>query len=126
MNEPKATHVLVVDDEEELRKSLAEILELEGLTVSQAQNGYIAIEKARTNQYDVALIDIRMPGINGLETLKQVKTLQPNIKAIMMTGHPMENTIRNNLLKGIYGILYKPFSIAKLINMIQQITCAMA
>jgi CheY-like chemotaxis protein len=126
MNEPKATHVLVVDDEEELRKSLAEILELEGLTVSQAQNGYIAIEKARTNQYDVALIDIRMPGINGLETLRQVKTLQPNIKAIMMTGHPMENNTKNNLLKGISGILYKPFSIAKLINMIQQITCAMA
>jgi len=122
MNEIRATNILVVDDEEELRKSLAEILELEGLKVSQAQNGYIAIEKARTNQYDIALIDIRMPGINGLETLNQVRSLQPNIKAIMMTGHPMEHA-KNNLRKGIYGILYKPFSITILLTMIQQITC---
>ena len=125
MNEPRATNILVVDDEEDLRKSLAEILELEGLTVSQAQNGYIAIEKARAHKYDIALIDIRMPGINGLETLQEIRSLQPNIKAIMMTGQPMDNTT-NNVLKGIYGILYKPFSIAKLMAMIQQITCVMA
>lgn len=125
MNETRATNILVVDDEEELRKSLAEILEMEGLKVSQAQDGYIAIEKAKTNQYDIALIDIRMPGINGLETLTQVRSLQPNIKAIMMTGHPIDNS-KNNLLKGIYGILHKPFSITKLMNMIQQITCVMA
>ncbi len=125
MNETRATNILIVDDEEELRKSLAEILELEGLKVSQAPNGYIAIEKAKANHYDLALIDIRMPGINGLETLKQVRSLQPNIKAIMMTGHPMENN-KNNLLKGIYGILYKPFSITKLMAIIQQITCVMA
>ncbi len=125
MSENRATNILVIDDEEELRKSLAEILELEGLKVSQAQNGYIAIEKARANQYDIALIDIKMPGINGLETLRQVRTLQPDIKAIIMTGNPMENT-NNNLLKGIYGILHKPFSIATLMTLIQHITCVMA
>ncbi|MEW5800536.1 MAG: response regulator [bacterium] len=125
MNESRATNILVVDDEEELRKSLAEILELEGLQVAQAQNGYVAIEKAKDNLYDIALIDIRMPGINGLETLHQVRSLQPHIKAIMMTGHPIENT-KSNLLKGIYGILHKPFSIAKLMAMIQQISCVLA
>jgi DNA-binding NtrC family response regulator len=125
MDKNRATTILVVDDEEDLRKSLAEILELEGLQVAQAQNGYIAIEKAKTNLYDIVLLDVRMPGISGLETLNQVRSLQPHIKAIMMTGHPLENT-RNNLLKGIYGILHKPFSIAKLMTMIQQITCVMA
>lgn len=124
MKEHTTTNILIVDDEEELRKSLAEILEMEGLRVAQAQNGYIAIEKAKTNAYDIALIDIKMPGINGLETLRRVRSVQPDIKAIMMTGHSMENT-KNNLLKGIYAVLYKPFPIDKLMAIIQQITCVM-
>ncbi|MEW6382272.1 MAG: response regulator [bacterium] len=125
MNDYKSPVILVVDDEEDLRESLAEILELEGLQVLQAQDGYVAVEKAKANMFDIALIDIKMPGMNGLETLNQVKSLQPHIKAIMMTGHPMEST-RSNLVKGIHGILQKPFSIAKLLSMIQQITCVLA
>ncbi|MCL6582983.1 MAG: response regulator [bacterium] len=124
MNDYKVPTILVVDDEKNLRESLAELLELEGLQVAQAQNGYVAVEKAKANLYDIALIDIRMPGMNGLETLHQVRSLQPNIKAIMMTGHPMEEHTKNSLLTGIYGILYKPFPITKLLAMIQQITCA--
>ena len=88
MKRKNPTNILVVDDEERVRQSLAEILESEGLQVTQAPNGYIAIEKAKKNVYDFALIDIRMPGINGLDTLSEVLSLQPQIKAVMMTGHP--------------------------------------
>lgn len=118
MKKKNLTNILIVDDEEGVRQSLAEILELEGLQVTQASNGYVAIEKAQKNVYDIALIDIRMPGINGIETLLQVISLQPHIKAVMMTGHPLEN-VQNNLFKKMRGILYKPFCIKELMTMIQ-------
>lgn len=119
MKRKKATNILIVDDEEEVRQSLAEILQLEGLQVTQAPNGYIAIEKAKKNMYDFALIDIKMPGINGLETLSKVLSLQPQIKAVMMTGHPLENR-KNNLLKMTCGVLRKPFGIKELMTKIHQ------
>ena len=118
MKQKKPANILIVDDEDGVRQSLAEILELEGLQVTQAPNGYIAIEKAQKNIYDIALIDIKMPGINGLETLIQVMSLQPQIKAVMMTGNPLENP-HNNLLKMTCGILYKPFAVKELMTMIQ-------
>ncbi len=118
MKKKKPTNILIVDDEEGVRQSLAEILELEGLQVTQASNGYIAIEKAQKNVYDIALIDIRMPGINGIETLLQVMSLQPQIKAVMMTGHPLGKQ-PNTLVEKTCGILYKPFCIKELMTMIR-------
>ena len=118
MNNKKPTNILIVDDEDGVRQSLAEILELEGLQVTQASNGYIAIEKAQKNTYDIALIDIRMPGINGIETLLQVMSLQPQIKAVMMTGHPLEKE-DNTIVEKTCGILHKPFCIKELMTMIQ-------
>ena len=121
MKRKNSTNILVVDDEERVRQSLAEILESEGLQVTQAPNGYIAIEKAKKNVYDFALIDIRMPGINGLDTLSEVLSLQPQIKAVMMTGHPLENQ-QNHVIKKTYGILYKPFCIKELMTIIRRST----
>jgi len=117
MKKKKPINILLVDDEEGVRQSLAEILELEGLQVTQASNGYVAIEKAQKNIYDIALIDIRMPGINGIETLLQVMSLQPHIKAVMMTGNPLEKQ-QNILAEKTCGILYKPFCIRELMTMI--------
>ncbi len=121
IEEQKVAKILIVDDEEGLRQSLAEILELEGLQVTQALNGYDAVEKVKEKQYDVALIDIKMPGINGIETLNRVISLQPEIKAIMMTGHPVGD-IQEKFLDLVFGFLHKPFCIDELISMIQSIT----
>lgn len=125
IKEEKTAHVLIVEDERELRESLAEILELEGLQVTQVPNGFQAIEEAQQSPFDIVLIDLKMPGINGLETLKRIKSLKPDIKAIIMTGHSVEG-IPKSAFHSTAGLLFKPFYIKDLIKMIHQLTFSIA
>lgn len=113
------TNILVVDDLKSSRLTLGGILEDEGHNVVLAENGYQAIEAARQVPFDVIFMDIKMPGINGVQTFREVKKINPRAAVIMMTAYSVEDLVREALEEGAYAVVYKPFDIEHVVNIIE-------
>ena len=113
------TNVLVVDDLRSIRLTLGGILEDEGYNVVLAENGYQAIESAKKTPFDLVFMDIKMPGINGVQTFREIKKINPEAVVIMMTAYSVEDLVREALKEGAYGVVYKPFDIDELIKTIE-------
>jgi two-component system nitrogen regulation response regulator NtrX len=107
--------ILVVDDERDIRTSLTGILEDEGFQVSCAASGVEALESVSQEMPDIVLLDIWMPGLDGLETLEKLKTLFPNLTVIMISGHgTIETAVRATKL-GAFDFIEKPLSLDKVL-----------
>ena len=107
--------VMIVDDEPSILKSLRGLLSDEGFEVVTADNGYEALKLIDQESPDLVLLDIWMPGIDGIETLKEIKHENPHIQVIMITGHgTIETAVRATKL-GAYDFIEKPLSIDKVI-----------
>ena len=107
--------ILVVDDEKDIRISLTGILEDEGYQVMTAASGVEALESARQDLPDLVLLDIWMPGMDGLETLEKLKTLFPQVTVIMISGHgTIETAVRSTKL-GAFDFIEKPLSLDKVL-----------
>lgn len=107
--------ILVVDDEKDIRISLTGILEDEGYTVLTAEGGVEALECAQQELPDLVLLDIWMPGMDGLETLERLKALFPEITVIMISGHgTIETAVRATKL-GAFDFIEKPLSLDKVL-----------
>jgi DNA-binding NtrC family response regulator len=116
----KHTRILVVDDDETIRTTMKAILEDEGYLVDLAGTGKEAIEKTQNTNYNVALLDIRLPDIEGIELLKLMKESVPKTRKIMVTGYPsMQNAI-SALNKDADAYLLKPVDIDKLLNIVKE------
>jgi DNA-binding NtrC family response regulator len=90
----KNARILVIDDDEIVRETLSIALEEEGYCVDTAENGKEAIEKSYANAYNLAIIDFRLPDIEGTKLLRKLKETKPKMGKIMLTGYPsMENAI---------------------------------
>ena len=107
--------ILVVDDEPSILQSLQGILADEGFEVTTASNGYEALQQIEADAPDLVLLDIWMPGIDGLETLKEIKKNHPYIQAIMITGHGTIETAVQATKLGAFDFIEKPLSIEKVI-----------
>ena len=107
--------ILIVDDEPSIVKSLSGLLSDEGFEVTSAGNGYEALQQIENNAPDLVLLDIWMPGIDGLETLKEIKNSNPNIHVIMVTGHGTIETAVQATKLGAYDFIEKPLNIEKVI-----------
>ncbi len=113
------THeILIVDDEAAIRSSLEGILQDEGYRVRQAADGRSALECVRVNRPDVVLLDIWMPGQDGLEVLKQLKQEFPDQLVIMMTGHGTIETAVKATKLGAFDFVEKPLSLEKILVLI--------
>jgi len=107
--------LLIVDDEPSILQSLGGLLSDEGFEVTTAVNGYEALKIIEVESPDLVLLDIWMPGIDGIETLKEIKKENPNIQVIIITGHgTIETAVRATKL-GAYDLIEKPLSIDKVI-----------
>ncbi len=115
--------ILIVDDEKDLGNILELILKRKGYQVITVLDGYKAIEEIKKTHYDLILMDIRLPGINGVETFIQIKEIDPEIKVVMMTGFAVENLIEKALREGAYACIHKPFDLPKVIELIQKLIC---
>jgi DNA-binding response OmpR family regulator len=102
--------ILVVDDEEAARVSLAEILRLEGYNVVSAESGLDAIQFLKAEDIDLMLLDIRMPGIDGIEVLQQANKVSPETEVILLTAHGSMETAIDALREGAHDYLTKPSS----------------
>jgi len=113
------TNILVVDDLKSSRLTLGGILEDEGHNVVLVENGYQAIEAAKQVPFDLVFMDIKMPGINGVQTFREVKKINPQAAVIMMTAYSVEGLVREALEEGAYAVVYKPFDMEHVVSIIE-------
>lgn len=112
--------VLIIDDEDNIRSGLMLSLKSEGFDVQGAASGVEALDKINLFLPDLIVSDIKMPGLNGLELLEQVKIKHPNIPVIMLTGHAGLDDAVTAMKLGAYDFLTKPVHLDKLILLIQR------
>jgi DNA-binding NtrC family response regulator len=113
--------VLLVDDEREFIQTLSERLEMREMGSTVAFDGSSALELLREEDPEVMIIDLKMPGIDGLEVLKQVKQSRPEIEVIVLTGHGSEKDREQCMAHGAHSFINKPLEIDRLLAMVARI-----
>lgn len=113
--------ILLVDDEKKFAMMLAKRLAMRGIEVDYAFTGDEALSIAKNKIYDVAVLDVKMPGIGGIELERKLKALVPGMKSIFLTGHGSEADFTAGSAKAVY-YLAKPLQIEKLIEILHEVT----
>lgn len=116
----KKTSILIVDDDTGMTETLSDILIDLGYDVAVSDDGYKAIKMIKEKKFDFTLMDIKMPGINGVETFKEIHRISPETKVIMMTAYSVEELVNEALQDGAFDILYKPLDIKKILTIIKK------
>ena len=114
MEKEVAAKVLLVDDEQDFLETLSSRLEMRGLKVSAVTSGEQAITEAKQQDYDAIVVDLAMPGIDGLETLKRIKADNPNAEIIMLTGQASVQSGVEAMKLGAGDFLQKPVELSEL------------
>jgi DNA-binding NtrC family response regulator len=112
--------LLVIDDEEDIREMLEFVLASDGFSVVTADGGLAALEIAEERGFDVAITDMKMPDMDGLETLAALKKLDETLEVIVVTGYASEQTAAECIRLGAYAYLRKPFEVADLLALIER------
>ena len=102
--------VLIIDDERSIREGLAKTLRRMGHEVTPAENGRQGLEEFERGNFDMVLLDLKMPGIDGMETLRLLKEADPEVIIVMITGYPSVETVLKAFRLGAYDYLPKPFT----------------
>lgn len=114
--------VLVVDDNVELCKNMLDILEFKGYDAAIVHDGYQAIDAVKQGGFDVVVMDVNMPGMSGMDTLKILKQAAPDMTIILMTAFANDAFYREGLKKEIdYKVIQKPIDIDQLLAMLEKI-----
>jgi len=116
----KEMKVLLVDDEEEFVKSLSERLEMRDVKSGVALNGEAALRTLDEDLPDVMVLDLKMPGMDGMEVLRRAKKAYPGVQIIMLTGHGSEKDEKEARRLGVFEYLQKPVSIEKLMKTVTE------
>lgn len=114
------TRILVVDDDETIRKSISRVLETAGYTVDAAKDGKAAIQKAESNFYNLALIDIRLPDMEGTQLLTLMKETTPKMVKMVLTGSPSLQNAVEAVNKGADGYILKPAKMDELLRVVKE------
>jgi len=114
------SNILVVDDEPVARQSLTDILKLEGYIVNSAPNGQAAVEYIRTHPVDLMIVDLRMPGMDGLEVVQVVNQVSPDTEVILLTAFGSTESAVQALRLRIHDYLLKPASPAQIIATVKK------
>ena len=113
--------VLVVDDQRSIRLTLSAILESRGCDVTEVEDGYRAIDAAAEDSFDLILMDIKMPGINGVQTFREIRKTSPETLVVMMTGYAVQNLVDTAIEEGALSIIYKPFEMEEVFKLVDSI-----
>ncbi|MFH1921008.1 MAG: response regulator [Planctomycetota bacterium] len=115
----KKLRLLLVDDEHEFVETLAERLKLRDLDASIARNGEEALSAVEREEPDVIVLDLKMPGIHGIEVLRRVKEAYPNVEVIILTGHGSKKDEEAALRLGAFDYVKKPADLDTLVSRIK-------
>lgn len=113
--------ILVVDDDEDNANSLGELFEIEGHRATVVNSGEAAIDAFRRIRFDVAFMDVMMPGKNGVESFLEIKRMCPEARVYMMTGYSVEQLLRQAMDNGALGVMSKPVDIDKVLGVLADI-----
>lgn len=116
--------VLLVDDEEELVTTLAERLGYRGIKADYVLDGYEALTKMHTGNYDVVVLDLKLPGMEGTEVLRHVTSKYPGVPVLLITGHGSALDAPEPRPKGAYDYLVKPVKLDLLVERIREAAAA--
>jgi DNA-binding NtrC family response regulator len=111
--------ILVIDDDNDFCQNVKDVMELKDYLVDMAFDSQKGLETAIQNRYDIVLLDIKMPVMNGVETFKKIKKASPDTPVIMMTAYAVEELIQDALRGGAFGSLMKPLDFDKLFSIIE-------
>jgi len=121
MRDSEDKHILVVDDEPDLCWNFRQILESEGYKVSTANGGEEAIDIVKKGNIDLIIMDVMLPGIDGIETYRRIKKMGANLPVIMITGYTSTNKAMEAIKLGAVDYITKPFSNEYIINLIKSV-----
>ena len=114
----EALHVLIVDDEEELASALEERLNLRGFNATAVTTGAGALAYLANTSCDVVLLDVKMPGLGGLEVIKRIKQEQPGLEVVLLTGRGTAEDAEKGKALGAFDYLMKPVKIEDLVRVL--------
>ncbi len=114
-----AIRVLLVDDEVEFATGLSKLLRRRGFEVEVASNAATGLALATRDRFDVALLDVKMPGMDGIQLLTEIKRVAPSIQVILMTGHLSVADEKDGMKTGAFAYLLKPHPLPELVEMIR-------
>jgi len=101
------TRVLVVDDDCDHAESLADVIEMRGHEARVANSGEEALDMFRNDDFDFVLLDVKLPGINGVETFLEMRKIRPTAQVMLMTGYSVEQLVAQAIEGGALGVLHK-------------------
>jgi len=113
--------VLVVDDDPDVGSLFQRVLGGESQSVAVARDGYEALEKVKDVKYDLIFLDVRLPGMNGVETLEKIKSMSPDSVVVMMSGYSVEEEIKKAIAMGAQDFITKPFEDVDKIMTIEEV-----
>lgn len=116
----EVSRILVIDDDENIRKVLKTILEDEGFVVDTAETAKEGIEKSEKSFYNIALIDVRLPDMEGIELLPKLRDTKPKMRKIIVTGYPTLQNAIAAVNKGADAYVVKPFEVDKILETIRE------
>ena len=111
--------ILIVDDNKEFCENISDVLGLNGYEVDMAYDGFQALKKARKESFDLVMMDVKMPVMDGVETFKQFREIAPNTPVIMVTAFAVEDLLKDALNSGAFGFLRKPVDFDRLFDLIE-------
>ena len=115
------TKILIVDDNELLCENLKDILELKGYEVVSVYDGHQAINAVKENNFKIVLMDIKMPGMSGIDTLKTLKQIAPELTVIFITAFADDIFYKEGLKSGDFEVITKPINIDKFLGRLEEV-----
>jgi two-component system, response regulator, stage 0 sporulation protein F len=109
-------HILVVDDEPGMRETLVDIFEAAGYRVTAVNNGSAAVRLVREDGVNVVVMDVRMPGLDGVETMREMDAPPPQV--IVMTAYAVEERLRAAISAHAFAVVHKPFAVARMLSLV--------
>lgn len=120
MSSRHASHILIVDDEDSIREVLTDFLTMEGYSVVATASGEDAVERLRVEVFDAVLLDMKMPGMDGIELLRHIQALAPRTFSVMMTGFGTVETAIAAMKNGADDYVLKPFKVQDVIALLER------
>ena len=112
---------LIVDDDQDHAESVADILEMRGYSVVIAGSGEEGVVRFRESDFHVVLMDVKLPGMNGVEAFAEFRRIRPGAQVLMMTGFSVEELVAEAVGNGALGVLRKPFAISELLETLERV-----
>jgi DNA-binding response OmpR family regulator len=120
MKEQEQARILIIDDDATVRRSLEVALKKNGYEVDVAENGQEAIKKSKAKLYNLALVDLRLPDMDGIELLTSMREAAPKMVKIIITGYPSQENAIEAVNRGADGYMVKPYTMEELLRKIKE------